>query len=63
MRDASGDVRVTLWEGAALYCSIAMGDHVILSDASVSFNKHYDVKVLNIQFPDMVIVSFNTIKR
>ena len=61
LRDATGDVRITLWEGTALYCSVHPGDHIIVSDASVSYNNHYTTKVLNVQFPDMVLVSSTSI--
>ena len=54
-------MRVSLWEGTALYCQVHLGDHVIISDGSVSLNSHYGSKVINVQYPDMVLVSFNFI--
>ena len=57
--DSTMSLRIALWEGTAMYCDINVGDHIIVSDGSVSYNGYYDVKTINVQFPDMIIVSCN----
>ena len=56
LMDATGQMTVTLWDGAAAHADVALGDDAQFLDAKVSMSTMHKVKILNINFEDQAQV-------